>query len=61
MTKAEIKAYEAGKTAHERIGDKPMCYDEIMNQLIVEARSESGHKHNQKVMAAWLKGRGWKL
>lgn len=59
MTKAEQIAFDAGKTAKERIGDKAMCYDEIMENLLTEARSERGHERNRKLMNAWLIGRGW--
>lgn len=57
--KAEEIAYSAGKTAQERIGDKAMCYDPIMQELVVEARTPAGWAYNERVMKAWLKGRGW--
>lgn len=60
MTKAEIKAFEAGKTAEQRIGSKPMCCDPIMNSMIIEARSEHGKNYNKRIMNAWMRGRGWK-
>lgn len=53
-------AYEAGKTASARIGDKAMCYDPIMDELIAEAKSESGCKYNHRIMAAWINGRAEK-
>jgi len=59
MTKAEQIAFNAGKSAQERIGDKSMCYDPIMKNLITEARSERGQERNRKLMNAWLSGRGW--
>ena len=59
LSEAEKRAYEAGKTAADRIGEKPMCYDPIMNNLIIEARSPRGIEYNRKIMKAWLYGRGW--
>lgn len=61
MTRAEQIAYEAGKTAESRIGNKAICYDPIMNNLIIEARSEQGKEYNRRVMCAWYNGRGWKI
>lgn len=57
MTSAERIAYEAGTTAAERIGEKAMCYDPIMCDLIVDAQSLRGHIFNARVMAAWHAGR----
>lgn len=64
MTKAEKTAYEAGKTAAARIGDKAMCYDPIMSDLVVKARTARGEEYNRRIMTAWIKGRaavdpGW--
>ena len=57
MNRKEQMAYNAGLTAAERIGDKAMCYDPIMQSLVVEARTENGRERNRRVMDAWLRGR----
>ena len=61
MSTAEKKAYQAGKTASARIGEKAMCYDPIMQSLIIEARSPQGREYNQRIMIAWYSGRGWNI
>ena len=58
---AEKIAYEAGQTAAERIGEKPLCYDPIMDSLVIEARSPQGRDYNRRIMNAWYAGRGWKI
>lgn len=61
ISTAEEKAYQAGKTASARIGEKAPCYDPIMESLIIEAKSPQGRNYNQRVLKAWYSGRGWKI
>ena len=59
MTAAEKIAYEAGKTAKERgLGDKAPCFDPILDSLLRDARSKSGHAYNSRVLRAWFMGAG---
>ncbi len=59
LSKLETQAFNAGMSAESRIGNKAMCYDPIMQNLLVDARSESGIRKNRLAMVAWLRGRGW--
>ena len=59
LSKLETQAFNAGASAESRIGNKAMCYDPIMQNLLIDARSESGRRKNRLAMVAWLRGRGW--
>ena len=59
MTKAEMLAFNAGKTAKERgLEGKAPCYDPILGGLVTNSRSESGRRRNIRVLEAWYLGAG---
>lgn len=59
MTKAEKTAFEAGRTSAERgLTGKAPCYDPVMMDLVVEARSKAGQDYNRRVIVAWYQGAG---
>lgn len=62
MTKLEMIAFEAGRTSAERgLADKAPCYDPILDSIVTNARSEAGHKRNERILKAWYKGAGREL
>ena len=56
MTKEEKMAFEFGKTYNISEGKIACCYDNRMNNLVSETRSESGSKRNLRNMRAWWNG-----
>ena len=62
MTACEKIAFEAGRTAAARgLADKAPCYDTILDGLLTDARSASGHRRNARILAAWYAGAGREL
>lgn len=60
MTKEEKMAFEYGKTfdiTNVPDGYAPaICFDDRMNKLVSNTRTERGHERNQRNMRAWIKG-----
>lgn len=59
MTRDEKTAYEAGKTAEQRIGNHVMSHDPIMRSLIRRVLREDKDAIISPLLIAWYKGRGW--
>ena len=59
MTKEEKLAFEYGRTYKPLNEDKSklaVCYDERMDKLVSNTRTERGYKRNTRNMTAWYKG-----
>lgn len=56
MTREEKIAFEFGKTFNVIDEKIAPCYDDRMENLVSESRTERGSRRNQKNMRAWWNG-----